>query len=97
MENHSSWLESYAPKRKPKRPRQQLKPNPRPKGRPALSNIHPNFVNTVTSIVKENGYEAHRRRNSTTGMCGLTLSSLREQVLLAEPAIAETNPSLSEY
>lgn len=66
----------------------------RPKGRPALEPVHTSLTNTIAAVVEENSFEAHGRRHSTTGLCGLTLSSSRERFLQAKRELAETNTTL---
>ena len=56
-------------------------------GRPSIKSMFPGIVNTARAFVEENGFEAHRRRD-TVGKCGTTLANIREHLLDVTPGLA---------
>ena len=65
-------------------------------GRPSIESMFPGIVNTARAFVEENGFEAHRRRD-TVGKCGTTLANIREHLLDVTPGLAKLNKNIGNY
>lgn len=80
-------------------------PRPRPrkqgcKQRPGPRRIDEEFpmaVNIAKSFIEANGFEAHRRRQTTTGKCGVSLRDIRAHLFNSVPELQEKHPQLGNY
>ncbi|XP_071949802.1 uncharacterized protein [Antedon mediterranea] len=69
--------------------------NIKPVGRPSITSKFPYMITVARQFVENNGFEAHRRRQSTTGLCGTGLKELRRHLLQEIEGLRDQHPQFS--
>ncbi|XP_070560361.1 uncharacterized protein [Ptychodera flava] len=64
-------------------------------GRPRISQLFPNVVDSAKNFVESNGFEAHKRRRETTGNCGVTRAQIQQSLYNNDSALKKHGVSLS--
>ena len=65
-------------------------------GRPRVDLVFPTVIDTARAFVESNGFEAHRRRHTSTGNCGVSLTQIRGHLFASVPGLQESFPHLGK-
>ena len=63
-------------------------------GRISVEKLFPTLVPEMTSFIEANGFTAHRRRQETTGSCGVTLDQIQKYLFQAVPGLKDHGCSI---